>query len=137
MQAEAEANDAQAGAGLRYEDADAGTETPTSIKYGDRDDPAQSQMELKPRYSGDRPEPIDGKRKGKPGATEEQGKAVKTLGEGPVAPVEAAENALGAGQGDVDGGYIDPGLKGWLNLLGVSGAFDADGTSLRHDQGSC
>jgi hypothetical protein len=49
-----------------------------------------------------------------------------TLGEGPVAPVEAAENArtatLSAGNmGEKeDMGYIEPGMKGWLNLLGVS-----------------
>lgn len=53
---------------------------------------------------------------------------LRTLGEGPVAPVEAANNARTAvatgghvgGKGDAEMGYIEPGLKGWLCLLGVS-----------------
>jgi hypothetical protein len=48
---------------------------------------------------------------------------LRTLGEGPVAPVEAAASAKAAvevesGKGEMV--YIEPGLKGWLNLLGVS-----------------
>lgn len=48
---------------------------------------------------------------------------LRTLGEGPVAPVEAAANAKAAveiesGKGEMV--YVEPGLKGWLNLLGVS-----------------
>lgn len=44
-------------------------------------------------------------------------KVLPTLGEGPVAPVEAVANAVAVKK---DLGYVEPGLKGWLNLLGVS-----------------
>jgi hypothetical protein len=51
---------------------------------------------------------------------------IQTLGDGPVAPVEAGENAKTAfgrsGQAVQELGYVEPGLKGWLNLLGVSRA---------------
>jgi hypothetical protein len=48
----------------------------------------------------------------------EPSRELKTLGEGPVAPGAAAEAAEGA----EEEGEVNPGYKGWLNLLGV-GAF--------------
>jgi hypothetical protein len=47
----------------------------------------------------------------------EPSRELKTLGEGPVAPGAAAEAAEGA----EEEGEVNPGYKGWLNLLGVSG----------------
>lgn len=48
---------------------------------------------------------------------EEPSRELKTLGEGPVAPGAAAE----AVEGQEEEGEVNPGYKGWLNLLGVSG----------------
>lgn len=51
---------------------------------------------------------------------------LRTLGDGPVGPAEAIQNAekaemkRRANGKDEDMGYVEPGLKGWLNLLGVS-----------------
>ena len=60
---------------------------------------------------------------------------LRTLGDGPVAPVAAAYNARGQrdhsetregdgeeemGVGRGDSGWVEPGLKGWLCVLGVS-----------------
>jgi len=64
--------------------------------------------------------PLDETKRDLPNSVSESGEKgrLRSLGEGPCAPVAAAEGAQAeADESDIE---VSPGYKGWINLVGVS-----------------